>query len=156
MSLQYIIKNITSVTSGVVAHGTNTLGVMGSGAALYIKNKWPKAFVEYAKLCAKHDSYTGELLGVTQTVEITPSLYVANCFTQAQFGRDGKAYAQLPAIEESVAGAIAFSKFVNLPLYLPKIGGGLGGLDFDKDVRPVIEQLSEDEPTVDIFVCDLA
>jgi hypothetical protein len=41
-----------------------------------------------------------------------------------------------------------------LPLYMPRIGCGLGGLDWDKDVGPVLEHLAE-QLNVQVYVCDL-
>ena len=45
--IEYIHKNLTTVTHGIVAHGCNCKGKMGAGVAKDIKEKWPKAFDGY-------------------------------------------------------------------------------------------------------------
>jgi hypothetical protein len=38
---------------------------------------------------------------------------------------------------------------------MPKIGCGLGGLNWNKDVKPIVEDAATGFPTVNIFICDL-
>jgi len=43
----------------------------------------------------------------------------------------------------------------DLPIYMPRIGCGLGGLDWDTEVGPIVEKINELYPRVEVFVCDL-
>jgi O-acetyl-ADP-ribose deacetylase (regulator of RNase III) len=153
-----VIKDVTLVQKGVIAHGCNCKGVMGAGVALAIRHTWPKAYSQYVNLCRQYDD-PSELLGMAQIVQVGDhegfdNLYVANCFTQEDCGSDGKVYADIKAITEALGNVIAFAETKNLPLYLPKIGSGLGGLNWGKDVEPILKELAKDSD-IDIYVCDL-
>lgn len=148
--MQYIKKDITTVTRGIVAHGVNCKGVMGGGVALAIRNKWPPVFDLYASVKPSPD-----LLGQCQLVPVTSDVWVANCFTQIAYGRDPNVkYASPHAIKRSLREAFAFAAADDKPLYLPPIGCGLGGLSWNIDVRNIVEEL-EKEYEVEVFVCDI-
>lgn len=157
MSINYVVKDITTVTEGVVAHGCNCQGVMGGGVALAIRNKWPVAYSMYADMCrefkAEHGTTAG-LLGTVNlvTIQVMPVLIVANLFTQYFFGTD-RPHANINAIREALAVVIEFCEASENRLYLPQIGSGLGGLSWEDDVRPVLEELAAESPSVEITVC---
>lgn len=100
MIIRNVTGDVTAPIRGIIGHGVNCQGVMGSGVAWAIRNKFPKAYEEYKTLCDniadKHD-----LLGTVQIVQITDELYVANMFTQFTFGGDGKKYASLQAVRDA-------------------------------------------------------
>jgi len=145
-----IKKDITTVTEGIVAHGCNCIGGFGAGVALAIRKKWPKVYDTFKT------AGTGiQLLGQTQIVELTDMLYVANCFTQHCVGNDGGVYADTDAITNSLNETFYFAETSGLDLYMPKIGAGLGGLSYEDDVYPIFVQLSEQYPSVNVFVCDI-
>jgi O-acetyl-ADP-ribose deacetylase (regulator of RNase III) len=144
--MKFAHKDVTTVDEGIVAHGVNCQRVMGSGVALAIRNKWPVVYYEYAK--------NPPVLGTTQFVEITPVLFVANCYTQDTFGRERKQYASIDAVRTSLSEVFNFASVLDFPIYMPRIGCGLGGLKWE-DVRPVVEELEQQYQGVDVLVCDL-
>lgn len=152
--MKYIQKDITTVERGIIAHGVNCQHAMGSGVALAIRNKWP---IVYKKYMAAPKGKV--MLGTSQLIEVgTPnsdSLFVANCYTQVFYGRGGGKYASAAAVEQSLRQTLTACDWYDLDLYLPKIGAGLGGLDWDKDVVPRIESLNEDFSRVNIIVCQI-
>lgn len=99
MIIRNITGDVTAPIKGIIGHGVNCQGVMGSGVAAAIRSKFPKAYTEYLALCARKKPE--ELLGTTQLVQITDELWVANMFTQLNFGHDGKVYASIKAIREA-------------------------------------------------------
>ena len=100
MIIRNVNGDVTTPIRGIIGHGVNCQGVMGSGVALAIRNKFPKAYQEYLALCdATADKRN--LLGTVQLVQITDELYVANMFTQFSFGGDGKKYASLSAVRDA-------------------------------------------------------
>lgn len=101
MIVQELVGDVTSPTVGIIGHGVNCQGVMGSGVAKAIREKFPQAYTEYKKLCDR--TKPESLLGVTQLVQITDDLYVANMFTQLNYGADGKQYASIVAIREAIS-----------------------------------------------------
>lgn len=140
----YEEKDITTVEKGVVAHGVNCMHAMGSGVALAIKTKWPEIYEAYMSISVEDQR---DMLGGTQIVPIIENeLYVANCFTQYTCGgqpADGSRYkyANEQAIYTSLKKAFGLAKSLDIPLYLPKLGAGLGGLLWDEEVVPEIEKL---------------
>lgn len=154
-----IKQDITTVTHGIIAHGVNCQGVMGSGVAGAIKQKWPTVYNEYKAYCNTLLS-PSEALGIVQTVHIADNLIVANCFTQLNYGRDGKKYASPEAIHEAFESLIDYSIYTNLPIYTPKIGCGLGGLSWEDDVQPILRLLMHKSRTIydrniEMFVCEI-
>jgi O-acetyl-ADP-ribose deacetylase (regulator of RNase III) len=138
--MKIIKKDITEVDRGLVVHGVNCQGVMGSGVALAIKNKWPNIYEEF-KSYGKGE----HLLGISHIIRIPErnDLYVANCYTQVNYGRDGKRYASPEAIRKALDGVFFFAKHYGLHIHSPQIGCGLGGLNWDNEVKPIYESLME-------------
>lgn len=100
MIIRNVNGDVTAPIRGIIGHGVNCQGVMGSGVALAIRNKFPKAYDEYKALCdATADKRN--LLGTVQLVQINEDLYIANMFTQFSFGGDGKKYASLSAVRDA-------------------------------------------------------
>lgn len=147
MLIKIINDDITLVKSGVIAHGVNCQGAMGSGVAKAIKEKWPVIFDEFKK-----QSTGKQMLGKAHVIPVDKGLWVANCYTQLYYGRDGKRYASLEAIQESLGKVFAFANQNSIVVSMPKIGCGLGGLHWDKEVFPVIgEMASQYDITVHIY-----
>ena len=77
----------------VIAHQCNAQGVMGSGVAKQIKDKYPIVFEKY-----KHGVTTGEFqLGDPQFVSVSDSLCIVNMLTQQYYGYDGARYTSYDA-----------------------------------------------------------
>lgn len=149
--MKLIKADIFEDPTGIIAHGCNTQGVMGSGIAKIVKDRFPLAYTEYYKLCKSYTD-TSLLLGDCQLVVITDDLIIANCFTQQYYGKAGGPYADLSAIKESLTRAAEFNKMVDneFQLKMPKIGAGLGGLDWN-DVAQVVEEV-EESVDIEIYV----
>lgn len=149
-NIEEIIVDITKVRVGVVAHGVNCQGVMGSGVAKAIRDEWPQVYRGFV------NTPTGRgMLGKVDYCMIHENLIVANCYTQEYFGRDGRRYASLSAIEHCLVDLLAFCSHYGYVLYMPRIGCGLGGLDWDKEVKPLIESISYSFPNVQIRICSI-
>lgn len=143
--IEYRKGDLLGVTEGVIAHGVNCQGVMGSGVALAIKKKYPRVFKYYNILCESEKTDTKKLLGRTLIVrakedESTPM--VANCFTQNFYGTD-KRHVNYEAVAESFASLYKHyntSENPDMILHIPKIGAGLGGGNWE-----IISRIIEDE-----------
>ena len=139
--------DLTLIQHGMIAHGVNCQGKMGAGLAKAIKETYPLAFQYYKELCDPQ-SDKALLLGTAQMINVTPighdqPIFIANCFTQVRYGRTG-IYASTLAIEKSLRLALYNAKGLGLPFYMPPIGCGLGGLDWEDEVRPVVLQVERD------------
>lgn len=126
-------KDITTVEKGIIAHGVNCQGAMGSGVALALKNKWPMVYDQYKSLP------TGKsMLGSCDFVDVEVGLVVANCYTQNLYGYGGGRYASVDAIKESMLRVYQLAMVDKCHVYLPKIGCARGGLSWENDVLPIL------------------
>jgi len=135
---------------------------MGAGVAKYIKAKWPLAFVSYTKLLKECALSKISPLGKISLVKVEETalgtVFVVNAITQLSYGRQpGRRYADVSAIEQSLSTFFEWIESTQsiIPIYMPKIGCGLGGLDWDNDVRPIIEYLDGVYQLPLLYVCSL-
>lgn len=135
--IKYIEGDLLSVTQGVIIHGCNAQGVMGSGVALAIKNKYYGAF----QLYNDHHRYVPGGLKLGDIVWAMPEtgLWIANAVTQDNFGRTGQRYVNYCAVAEVFKKAVDRCRELNCSLNFPAIGAGLGGGDW-----AIIEELIND------------
>lgn len=112
--IEYRKGDLMAVTSGIIAHGCNAQGVMGSGVAALVKAKYPAAFEQYVadlEMMAKDESYKivsplgyVSFWSPTDLSDLTPDrLLIANCITQNLFGRDGSKFMSYDAIHSCFA-----------------------------------------------------
>jgi O-acetyl-ADP-ribose deacetylase (regulator of RNase III) len=148
-NIQLVTQNIVNIPCGMIAHGCNTSGGFGSGVAGAIRKKFPQAAIAHQR------KGTGaHLLGTVDFVNVAENIIVANCYTQEFFGADGKVYADVSHIEKALGICFAEAERLDVPLYVPQIGCGLGGLVWDADVEPIIAK-HIDNFNVDVTVCVL-
>lgn len=113
---------------GIIVHGCNCQGVMGSGVALAIKNKWPDAYAMYKQKWATMGIMEGDII----TVAVAPGVFVVNALTQEFYGRTkGHRYVSYDAVQEAFAKIQPFAWDLGLPVNFPLIGAGLGGGDWE-------------------------
>lgn len=93
-----IRQDIRTIKTGIIAHQVNCQNRMGSGVAKALFEKWPIVKTAYHEWC---DGKTPEQrLATIQVLEVEPDLYVANCFSQLDYGYDGKTvYTRYDAVE---------------------------------------------------------
>ena len=142
--MQIVNDNILNQTEGLIVHGANAQGVMGSGLALQIKNRYPLAYTSYKNLPTGQDG-----MGACQIVRVTDTLYIGNCITQLNYGRDGKIYADLIAVKRSLDSAFFWCDLMKQKLHTPEIGCGLGGLKWE-EVNAIFESLNKKYPSVEV------
>ena len=129
------IKGDLLTAKGIILHGVNCQGVMGSGVAYAIRMKWPLVYQQYLRYVAAYRPGQ-HLLGMTQYVPVDETVEVVNCFTQEFYGRDGKRYASYDALDRCMTRLSMVDR--SLPINFPKIGCGLGGLDWNV-VKEIID-----------------
>lgn len=113
----------------MIVHQVNCKGVMGSGVAKSIRERYPKAYDSYKKHCNLSGS---SLLGKIQVVNINQERKVVNMFAQDSYGRS-KQYTDLKAFKTCVLKLVDYAKKNNIEtIAMPyKIGCGRGGADWD-------------------------
>jgi O-acetyl-ADP-ribose deacetylase (regulator of RNase III) len=145
--INYIKNDITKLSTGLIIHGVNCLGIMGSGVALAIKNKWPSVYK-----CYKQMPTGKQMLGQTHIISITNDLYIANCYTQLNFGNTNKKYADINAVEECLSTCFNFADINKLKLCSPKIASDRGGLDWEREVKPIFLRLNNEYNNVEVAI----
>lgn len=152
--MKHLKIDVTTVERGIIIQGVNCMAVMGSGVALSIRRKWPQVFEPYKKVCLNYNKRGRALLGSVNFVEVEPDIIVANVFSQEFYGSDGATYACPIAINLGLTTVFELANEKNLPIYSVKIGCGLGGLNWERDVEPLFEVLETQFPLVPIYVCE--
>lgn len=131
MSLNIKFGNMLSVESGLIIHGCNTHGVMGSGIALQVKERWPECFSIYSSFCKENPNKDSLLGQVIPYAVPDTSLIIANAITQKDFGNDrNKKYVSYEAIAKTFSIIAEAAHFTKVPIHYPLIGAGLGGGDW--------------------------
>lgn len=110
----------------IFVHGCNAKGVMGSGVAALVKKLYPFAYEVYLQENRDFGLHLGD---VQLCDDETTSVTICNAITQKNYGRDGKLYVNYDAVIEALELVRKEAKERNVPVYLPLIGGGLGGGD---------------------------
>lgn len=116
----------------IIAHGCNSKGVMGSGFALEIRNRFPEAYLTYVR---EHKIKPLEL-GEVVWKECSDGTIIANVITQEFYGRDKNCvYVDYDAVYTGLiqVSAMNIIRYKNLKeIHLPMIGGGLANGDHDR------------------------
>jgi O-acetyl-ADP-ribose deacetylase (regulator of RNase III) len=142
--IHYKQGDVTKASEDVIAHGVNCTGHFGSGVAGAIRRDHPYVRDQYLSL-------TEHVLGTCQFVEYRDQIWV-NAHTQQSKGYDGKQYADLNAVANCLVEIDNHMRINQLTtIAIPKIGCGLGGLQWD-DVMVLVDGILED---YEVFVYEL-
>lgn len=130
--LVYVESNLFDSPAQVLVNTVNTVGVMGKGIALQFKKLYPDMFKKYQEFCDNGALTIGKLY-----LYKTPNKWILNFPTKKNWRNKSK-------IEYIEAG---LKKFVETykekgieSISFPQLGTGNGGLDWDKEVRPLMEK----------------
>ena len=148
--MKILKKDITTVESGIIAHGVNCQRAMGSGVALALLNKWALVREQYMTR-----GKGKQMLGTVDEVKVEPNISVFNCYTQEYFGREGKRYASPAAICVALLEVADIACERKVPMYIPLIGCQLGGLSVEQDLVPILEQIELMYEDLDLNICVL-
>lgn len=73
--------NLFDSDAEVMVHQVNCLGLMGSGIAKEVRERFPEVYAQYKKLCIEKRDNQKSLLGRAQVVEQN-GIYIVNLFGQ--------------------------------------------------------------------------
>lgn len=126
--IEYKQGDLLSVNSGIIVHGANAQGVMGSGVAKAIREKYPECYDTYH---TEHISYGLRLGDVVwwasnDSTVLSDTLFIANGITQNLYGTD-KRHVNYVAVADVFKEVIRQAKSTGLEVNFPKVGAGLGG-----------------------------
>jgi O-acetyl-ADP-ribose deacetylase (regulator of RNase III) len=132
MKIEYIEGDLLNTEIRHIIHGCNSHGVMGSGVAKAIRDKYPQAYRDYNDVYNNRGLDLGDIIASVQD----DGKIILNAITQKDFGRAaGNVYVSYWAIAE------VFRKIEQWDVgtvAMPKIGAGLANGDWN-----VIEAIIE-------------
>lgn len=139
------VGNLLAVKHGIIVHGCNAQGVMGSGVAAAVREAYPGAYEAYRNAFEKRKRETGKTLELGRVVWFTvskeePKLAVANAITQEFYGRDPNVvYVSYDAVRTAFRRIGEIARQHQLPVHYPLIGAGLANGDWPT-IADIIDQ----------------
>ena len=113
--IKIIDGNLFDSQANIICHQVNCQGVMGSGVAAEVKQRYPHVFQTY-----RQDYLDGKLkLGYVCFAEANQNQVIANMCGQDKFGYDGSVYTNYDKLRECLESVYEYARF-------------------EYDVRPVI------------------
>jgi O-acetyl-ADP-ribose deacetylase (regulator of RNase III) len=147
--IQDIQGNLFTSDAPALAHGCNVDGKMGAGVAYVVRRDYPDVYQEYAEACRESDFKPGAVLPVLTSRPSGEPVWLLNLATQDRPGP----HARLEWIETSVRDALLFCQEQGFDqLATVRLGSGIGGLDYFRDVRPVLARVADEFPGVELSV----
>ena len=142
--LKYVRGNIFCSECEVLVNPVNCVGVMGKGLALEFKQKYPDMFKSYQEVCKTKALRLGcpmFVKGADKSIVLFPTKY------------HWKEKSKIEAVKEGLEVFVRGHKKLGIKsVAFPKLGCGLGGLDWE-EVRPIMEYyLSNLDIEVEIYI----
>lgn len=129
--LTYISINLFKSPAQTLVNTVNTVGVMGKGIAKTFKQLYPEMYQEYRQLCQEKRLTTGKL-----HIYRTPNKIVVNFPTKQHWRKPSKIEYIEAGLEEFVK---VYGRYGISSVSFPQLGCGNGELDWDQQVKPVME-----------------
>ena len=153
MEIIYKTGNLLDAQTDVIAHQVNCQGVMGSGVAKYIREKWANVYTAYK---AEYDLFTDlnkPLLGNCQLVQVNDHQYVANLFGQNKYGYDSKRYTSYDGIYDALIN-LAFqmeNNNINSIAFPYRMSSDRGGADWNVILAMIESVFKDTDITIEIW-----
>ena len=140
-NIAYIEGDVVDISCDIILHQVNCKGIMGSGVALAVRQKYPNVYEDYVKLTSKFTGQSNGLLGYTQYVGTPDNKIVANMFTQDGLG-GGKRHTEYDHMKTALTKLNTDypGKTVALPY---KMGSDRGGGEWSKVLELIKENLTD-------------
>jgi O-acetyl-ADP-ribose deacetylase (regulator of RNase III) len=117
----------------------NTAGVMGAGLAREFKRRYPEMFREYAALCANERLAVGKLF----FYRAPDARVIVNLPTKQHWRQPSR----LEFVETGLRlFATYYAAFEITAVAFPRLGCGLGGLNWENQVKPLMERYLDPLP----------
>ncbi|MDA0735051.1 MAG: macro domain-containing protein [Chloroflexi bacterium] len=136
--ITYVVCDLFSSPARVLVNTVNTVGVMGKGIAKDFKQIYPEMFEEYQELCEKGAFNIGNLW-----LYKTSNKWVLNFPTKKHWRQPSKP----EYIEQGLKKFVGtYHVYGITSISFPLLGCGNGELDWETQVRPLMEQYLQDLP----------
>jgi O-acetyl-ADP-ribose deacetylase (regulator of RNase III) len=119
------------------AHGCNCAGTMDAGVSIAFKKRWPAMFEEYKARCTDGRLHLGDVL-VWTGGDVT-----VFCLALQEHW---KKKAKLPALARSLRKMVQLATSAGIErVGLPRVGAGLGGLDWPR-AKSILTEVGGETP----------
>lgn len=146
MSVKYIKGNIFESTCEAIVNPVNCVGVMGAGLAKQFKERYPDNYIAYRNFCKKNLMKIGTILIVEPELTI---FTILNFPTKIHWKDSSK----LEYIEKglfALVNVIEHDKFESVAI--PKLGCGLGGLEWEEVKQLFVKYLEELDCNIECYI----
>ena len=144
--INYVKGNLLDSDCDYICHQVNCQGVMGSGVAKQIRERWPEVYDAYRERYEQHDRIgipTEDMLGDVEAIYIDDGdqeRYVVNMYSQHSYGYDDHRYTSYDAFADCLSQISAFVPYGYTIGFPKNIGCGLGGGNW-KVISALIEEI---------------
>lgn len=155
--MKYVKDDIFNSNADAILHQVNCQGVMGSGIAKQIKEKYPAVFKYYKALC-DGDKKTRKKLGFSKSSllgwaqvcykedylvgHVKDTQVIVNLFAQDRYGKDGRCYTDYSALNKCLEQVN--KRFAGKSVAIPYLMGcGLAGGDWNIVSKLIEETLTD-------------
>lgn len=143
MPLQYVDQNLFDSPAQVLVNTVNTVGVMGKGIALDYKKLYPDMYKEYREYCKAGSLVVGKLL-----LYKSEDKWILNFPTKQNWRSKSK----IEYLEQGLQKFVeTYSEKGIYSISFPQLGVGNGGLNWENQVKPLMEKYLADLPIM-IFI----
>jgi len=141
--IAYVVTDLFQSPARVLVNPVNTVGAMGKGIARDFRQFYPEMYDQYHSLCERGQFQVGQLW-----LYQTPHKWILN-FPTKQHWRDPSKLEYVEAGLQKFAATYAEKGITSISF--PMLGSGLGGLDWESQVRPLMERILAPLP-INIFI----
>lgn len=141
--ITYIKKDLFESPAQVLVNTVNTVGVMGKGIAKRFKQTYPEMFEQYQKFCEENLLDIGKLW-----IYKSPHKWILNFPTKKHW----RSPSRLEYIEEGLKKFVeTYEEKGITSISFPLLGCGNGGLDWESQVKPLMEKYLRTLP-IEIYI----
>lgn len=133
---------LEEVTSGCIIQQANAQGVMGSGIAWAIREKWPVVWTDYSSIVKQNPTFeeSAALLGNVVISDVSDDLVVASIVGQQFYGKpvpqDPRRYTSYDAVDIALNKLAEHYRDSPVVFHYPLLGSDRGGAHW-----PIVQEI---------------
>jgi len=145
--IKHLTGNLLEADTEAYVNTVNTVGVMGKGIALQIRQAFPKVFEEYQR-AVKYGEVQPGRMHVVRTGAVTNPRFIINFPTKEHW----RGKARIAFIRDGLVDLVKVLRHLDIKsVAVPPLGCGSGGLRWSQ-VRPLIESALRDLEGVTVLL----
>lgn len=138
--IRYIKGDVTKSNCDIICHQVNCQGVMNSGVAKAIREKWPEVYSQYRYDYEYAIENKHPMLGKVSLCRINDKQMVINMFSQENYGYDNARYTSYDAFMSCLHLVKNILKTTDTIAFPYKIGCVRGGANWNI-IKTMIEEV---------------